>query len=106
MWQLQTAKSARPSRHGTLMWTVGNSPDNQQLRGGVVAAFGLVRAAAAADILQVSSPDGIITIEVIGSAALYAAQSMLMFGFSAAVVEYGFRQGLIKLVDPQPKPLE
>lgn len=85
---------------GPCRWTIGNSPENPHLRGGVIAAFGLVRTAAAADMLQLASADGPFTLDVIGSSALYAGQSTLMFAFAAAAIEAGFRQGLIRLVDP------
>lgn len=63
----------------------------------MVAAFGLVRAAAAADLLVQSSPDSPLSIDaVIGPAALYAAQSMLVFGFAAAALEAGFQMGWLK----------
>jgi len=86
----------------TYRYAVGREPSNTQLKGGVVAAFGLVRAAAAADVLQLSSASGPFTLEVIGSAALYAGQSMLMFAFAATAVEVAFQQGLIKRVDDPP----
>jgi hypothetical protein len=37
-----------------------------------------------------------------GSAALYAGQSTLMFAFAAAAVESAIRQGLVRLVDSAP----
>ncbi|MEW5305186.1 MAG: hypothetical protein WDW36_007746 [Sanguina aurantia] len=113
---------------------------NVQLKGGVVAAFGLVRAVAAADVLQqaavaaaaggssgtaaaaasaaaaaaggasdaaadaVAAAAGggvdlvsvVLSAGVLGSAALYAGQSMLLFGFAAVALEAGFTQGVLK----------
>lgn len=83
----------------TYRYAVGSNPQNPHLKGGVVTAFGLVRAAAAADELQLTSVAGPLTVEVIGSAALYAGQSMLMFAFAATAIEAGFKQGFIKRID-------
>ncbi|MEW5305185.1 MAG: hypothetical protein WDW36_007745 [Sanguina aurantia] len=113
---------------------------NVQLKGGVVAAFGLVRAVAAADVLQqaavaaaaggssgtaaaaasaaaaaaggasdaaadaVAAAAGggvdlvsvVLSAGVLGPAALYAGQSMLLFGFAAVALEAGFTQGVLK----------
>lgn len=74
---------------------------NPQLRGGVVAAFALVRALAAADALYASS-DG-ISIDLIGSAALYAGQSMLTFMFASSAVEAAVQQGLVKRFGEAPE---
>ncbi|GAX85961.1 hypothetical protein CEUSTIGMA_g13377.t1 [Chlamydomonas eustigma] len=83
----------------TYRYAVGTSPNNTDLKGGVVAAFGLVRAASAADVLQHLSPEDPFTMEVVGPAALYAGQSVLMFAFAAIAIEAAFRQGLIQRVD-------
>ena len=84
----------------TYRYAVGSNPQNPHLKGGVVSAFGLVRAASAADILQLSSAEGPFSIDVVGKAALYAGESMLLFGFAAAAIEAGFQKGFIKRVDP------
>lgn len=68
---------------------------NAQLRGGVVAAFALVRAMAAGEAL-LAAAGGELSLDVIGNAALTGAQSMLLFGFAAAAIEAGFGQGLVK----------
>jgi hypothetical protein len=83
----------------TYRYAVGTNPDNTDLKGGVVAAFGLVRAASAADVFQLLSPSGPFTAEVMGPAALYAGQSVLMFAFAATAIEVAFKQGLIQRVD-------
>jgi hypothetical protein len=72
---------------------------NVQLKAGVTAAFGLVRAAAAADMLQTVAPSmdlEPISLQVVGTAGLYAAQSMMMFGFAAVALEAAFLQGVIR----------
>lgn len=38
----------------------------------------------------------VLSAQVIGTCALYAAQSMLVFGFAAAAVELAFANGLVK----------
>ncbi len=38
---------------------------------------------------KLNSPAGPFTPEVVGTAALYAGQSILMFGFAAVVIEVG-----------------
>lgn len=40
--------------------------------------------------------DAVLTAEVVGSSALYAAQCMLLFGFAAAALELGFSNGWVK----------
>ncbi|KAF5836077.1 hypothetical protein DUNSADRAFT_6497 [Dunaliella salina] len=78
---------------------------NTQLRGGAVGAFGLVRAGSAADVLQATSSVGPFDLDtVIGPAALYAGESMLLFTFAAAVVEKAFDLGLVKRFGPAPDP--
>ncbi len=69
--------------------------DNKQLRLGVVAAFGLVRASGAADVLQATvaaaGGEGPLSLAVVGPAALYALESLIVFGFASAAVEVGAR---------------
>lgn len=76
---------------------------NLQLKAGVTAAFGLVRAAAAADMLQSVAP-GLdlepVSLQVVGTAGLYAAQSMIMFGFAAVALEAAFQQGFVRRFGP------
>lgn len=38
----------------------------------------------------------VLSVETIGTCALYAAQSMLVFGFAAAAVEAAFSNGIVK----------
>lgn len=72
-------------------YAVRGDSDNKQLRLGVVAAFGLVRASGAADVLQATAADGPLSLAVVGPAALYALESLIVFGFASAAVEVGAR---------------
>lgn len=69
------------------------NPENVQLRGGAVAAFGLTRGLALAQSALMNS--GKLDIETVASAALLAGQSMLVLGFAAAALELGFQQGVV-----------
>lgn len=64
---------------------------NRQLRLGVVEAFGLVRASGAADVLQAGSagsPEGPLSLAgAVGPGALYALESLILFGFASVAVE-------------------
>lgn len=81
----------------TYRYAVRQDATNMQLRGGVVAAFGLVKAVGAADIIQATADAGdVFSAAVIGNSALYAAQCMLAFGFAAAALEAGFSNGIVK----------
>mmetsp|Transcript_6572 Transcript_6572/g.18330 ORF Transcript_6572/g.18330 Transcript_6572/m.18330 type:complete len:250 (-) Transcript_6572:371-1120(-) len=68
---------------------------NSQLKGGVVAAFGLVRGLAIADSLQ-TSVGGELTAELVAKGALLAGQSVLTFGFAAVALEFALQRGLLK----------
>ncbi|GLC41396.1 hypothetical protein PLESTB_001015900 [Pleodorina starrii] len=84
----------------TYRYAVRSDSANRQLRLGVVAAFGLVRASGAADVLQATAAsaggDGPLSLAVVGPAALYALESMLLFGFASVAVEAAFGQGFLK----------
>lgn len=81
----------------TYRYAVRQDAMNVQLRGGVVAAFGLVKALGAADVIQATADAGdALSVAVVGNSALYAAQCMLVFGFSAAALEAGFSIGWVK----------
>lgn len=83
----------------TYRYAVRKDVWNTQLRGGVVAAFGLVRAAGAADVLQAAaagSSGGPLSLEVVGTGALYALESLLIFGFAATALEAAFQKGLVR----------
>lgn len=81
----------------TYRYAVRQDDTNLQLRGGVVAAFALVKALGAADVLQGAAEAGEeLSMSTVGPGALYAAQCMLLFGFAAAALEAGFSGGLVK----------
>lgn len=79
----------------TYRYAVRDDVGDSHLRGGVVAAFGLVRALGGADILQATS-DNPFAPEVVGPAALYALQSVVVVGFAAAAVEAALTNGFVK----------
>lgn len=76
-------------------YAVRKDATNTQLKGGVIAAFGLVKAIGGADILQAGS-GGAIDVQLLGNGALYAAQSMLTFAFAATALEAAFNAGLLQ----------
>ncbi|KAF6255576.1 hypothetical protein COO60DRAFT_199711 [Scenedesmus sp. NREL 46B-D3] len=81
----------------TYRYAVREDAANMHLRGGAVAAFGLVKALGAADVIQATADAGdVFGAAVVGNSALYALQCMLLFGFAAAAVEAGFSNGLVK----------
>lgn len=59
------------------------------------AACKPLSSAAAAAVGAVAAGE-VLSAQVIGTCALYAAQSMLVFGFAAAAVELAFANGLVK----------
>ncbi|KAK9861963.1 hypothetical protein WJX84_009465 [Apatococcus fuscideae] len=72
---------------------------NFQLKAGVVAAFGLVRGLAQAEAVlqsQQSSGSDLFSITSLLQAAIPAGQSMLLFGFAGAILDYGLRRGLLQ----------
>lgn len=69
---------------------------NTQLKGGVVAAFGLVKAIGAADVLQAGAGGELLDPQLLGTAALYAAQSMLTIAFAATAMEAAFNGGALQ----------
>lgn len=78
-------------------YAVRGDVDNSHLRSGAVGAFGLVRAAAGGDMLQRTAEAGPLDFNtVIGPAALYTGESMILFAFASAAVEVAFRQGLVQ----------
>jgi hypothetical protein len=96
----------------------GSEASDSHLRAGVVAAFGLVKGAGAAEaMLALERPAaasyatagaaalfGGLTLEAVLRAALYAGESVLVFAFAAAAVEAGFRAGMVKQIEP-PKAI-
>ncbi|KXZ51042.1 hypothetical protein GPECTOR_14g3 [Gonium pectorale] len=85
----------------TYRYAVRSDSSNRQLRLGVIAAFGLVRASGAGDVLQATASvaadgAGPLSMAVIGPAALYALESLILFGFASVAIEAAFGQGFLK----------
>ena len=73
--------------------------DNAQLRAGVVAAFGLVRAIGGADALQAAAGargEAALTLDIVARAALGAGEAMLVAAFAGAALEAAIRGGGVK----------
>ncbi len=73
---------------------------NQQLKGGVVAAFGLVRGLGQAEEIVKAAqgtPAGIFGIETLGAAAAASGESVIAIGFAAVAMEVAFQRGIVKL---------
>ncbi|KAG2437191.1 hypothetical protein HXX76_005855 [Chlamydomonas incerta] len=91
----------------TYRYAVRSDSSNRQLRLGVVAAFGLVRASGAADVLQASSAgsdDGPLSLAgAVGPGALYALESLILFGFASVAVEAAFNAGFLKRFGERPQ---
>lgn len=79
----------------TFRYAVRQDLQNLQLKGGVVAAFGLVRGSAQADMLQLSAANP-ITQDLLAQAALVAGESMLTFAFAAVALELAFRNNQLQ----------
>lgn len=80
-------------------YVVAGDPQNAQVRGGAVAAFGLTRGLAIvqADLSTVQD----WSLPVLASAALSVGQSLLMFAFAAAAIEAATSAGAVKRIgDP------
>ena len=78
---------------------------NVQLKSGVVAAFGLVRAMGAAEVLYngygLTFPGSFLllepdALEFVLTGALTAGESLLIFAFAALGLEGALRAGLVK----------
>ncbi|KAG2485157.1 hypothetical protein HYH03_016047 [Edaphochlamys debaryana] len=83
----------------TYRYAVRDDSSNTHLRGGVVAAFALVRVAGAGDALQAAAAqagNNPLGLDVVGPAALYGAEGLLMFGFASVALEIAFSQGWVK----------
>eukprot|EP00198_Chlamydomonas_reinhardtii_P005656 XP_001694992.1 predicted protein [Chlamydomonas reinhardtii] len=91
----------------TYRYAVRSDSSNRQLRLGVVEAFGLVRASGAADVLQAGSagsPEGPLSLAgAVGPGALYALESLILFGFASVAVEAAFNAGFLKRFGERPQ---
>jgi len=73
---------------------------NQQLKGGVVAAFGLVRGLAQAEEIirgAQSSGAGMLGAETLGAAAIASGEGVISMGFATVALEVAFQRGIVKL---------
>ena len=82
----------------TYRYAVRKDLGNNELKGGVVGAFGLARGLSAADVyLRAASLNGDAAgFETYAQAALLAGQGVLMYAFAALALEQGFSQGFLK----------
>ena len=78
----------------TYRYAVRDDLGNDQLKGGVVGAFGLARGLGSADVYLHGSDAG--TFASWAEAALLAGESVLVFAFAAAALEAGFTRELIE----------
>ena len=72
---------------------------NIQLKGGVVAAFGLVRGIGQASEMLDKATDGLSTLPSVEALAIAAAamgESMLLFAFASVALEFAFQKGIVK----------
>ncbi|KAK9827664.1 hypothetical protein WJX81_005080 [Elliptochloris bilobata] len=75
-------------------YAVRGEASDLQLKAGVVAAFGLVRGLAQAELLLAGAPGG-LSVDVAARGALAAGESMLAFGFAAVALEAALQRGLV-----------
>lgn len=79
-------------------YAVRSDIGNSQIKGGIVAAFGLVRGLSQAQVTIESSSDNFASlpdITSLGHAAISMGQSMLLFGFCSVVLEFAARRSWI-----------
>ena len=69
---------------------------NLQLKGGVVAAFGLARGLAMAEMVLKEHLDNIFEAQTLAAAALLCGESVIIAAFAATALESGFQRGLVK----------
>ena len=80
-------------------YVVAGYPENPQLKGGAVAAFGLARGLGMAQVELTAAQEW--SLPLIASSALTVAQSMLMFAFAAAALEAATSAGAVKRIGDQ-----
>ncbi|KAK9819641.1 hypothetical protein WJX72_000632 [[Myrmecia] bisecta] len=83
----------------TYRYAIRRDIGDSHLKGGVIAAFGLVRGLAQAETIQETAAkagNSILSADVLGQAALVAGESMLTFGFAAVAMEIALRQGYLR----------
>lgn len=81
-------------------YAVRSDVGNTQLKGGVVGAFGLVRGLSMAQEVIGTGSDGYTSfpgVDVVGAAAIMMGQSMILFGFCSAALEFAARNSWVEL---------
>lgn len=81
-------------------YAVRSDPGNSQLKGGVVGAFGLVRGLSLAQVLLQQGSNGFANfpgVDTIGEAAINMGQSMILFGFCSAILEFASSKSWIEI---------
>lgn len=85
----------------TYRYALRDDLGNEQLKGGVVGAFGLARGLGAADVYLHGSDA--TRVESWAEAALLAGEGVLVFAFAAAALEAGFRNEFLRPFPMQKK---
>lgn len=81
----------------TYRYAVRRDLGNNELKGGVVGAFGLARGLSAADVyLRAASLAGDVEVATYAQAALLAGQGVLTYAFAAVALEQAFARGFLK----------
>ena len=78
----------------TYRYAVRDDFGNDQLKGGVVGAFGLTRGLGAADVFLHGSDAS--ALETWAQAALLVGEGVLVFAFAAVALEAGFKSGALR----------
>ncbi|KAI8109952.1 hypothetical protein M9434_001228 [Picochlorum sp. BPE23] len=81
-------------------YAVRSDVRNTQLKGGVVGAFGLVRGLSMAQEVVGAGSGGYSSlpgVDVMGEAAIVMGQSMILFGFCSAALEFAARNSWVEL---------
>jgi len=81
----------------TYRYAVRRDIGNDELKGGVVGAFGLARGLSAADVyLRAAALSGESDFTAYAQAALLTGEGVLMYAFAAIALEQGFQRGFLK----------
>ena len=88
----------------TYRYAVRRDLGNNELKGGVVGAFGLARGLSAADVyLRAASLNGDADFATYAQAALLAGQGVLTYAFAALALEQAFARGILKPFGEAPR---
>ena len=81
----------------TYRYAVRQDVGNNELKGGVVGAFGLARGLSAADVyLRASALNGETGFATYAQAALLTGEGVLLYAFAAIALEQSFKLGILK----------